>query len=641
MNELSCILQNIRCTVNIKHRLKTIILLFLLHHGGAIASNMPNKPAVDEFVVDKLIVQAQQMKLANHSAWYDLLHYKQHVFGGVYSQVDDEAFFLSAQGKLDASAELVATIKGFFSSKAEQHPQCLFPARLYWLNRQLNFADFLPEVECHKFNNWKQKVDAESVTMLFPSMYLHNPGSMFGHTFLRLDKKNGPELLNYTLSYAARRDLSDSIFSYVYKGISGGYTGVYSVQPYYETVQSYGDIEQRDIWEYSLDLNQNEIDQLVRHIWEVSNLKSDYYFFRENCSYQLLSLLDVARPGLNMTRDYHHLYAIPVDTVRTSSKAELIKDETYRPARSARIDQMFDQMNASSQQRTLDIIANNKIDFDLKSFTDIEQAQILETAYEISQLNEQQEILAEKLLSVRSRVHLDQEENLFVYSSHRPDDGHNSARWHVAYGEHENDNYTELGVRPSFHDFLDRDKGFVKGAAITVLDTRVRWYESRQRLQLERISFFSMASLSPVKPWASPLSGRLDLVIDRETINSQLDTKVFNVDAALGYTFEKGDGLFYGLADSQLAYSKKYDHHYVFSLGSEVGALLLFENSRMQLKSRFLYAVAGEDRDKQKHELFYQYDINKNQGLRLGVSVVKDSVFVREKDIQIEYLMYF
>jgi hypothetical protein len=634
--------------VNIKQGFKAIILpamlLFLLHPGWAEANKTANTPLIDKSiaqVIDQVIVQAQQMKLAKDPAWHDLLHYKQTFLGGIYSQMDDDNFFLSSRGKHDAGAELIATIESFFSSKTMQHPQCLFPARLHWLNRQLNFSAQLPAVVCDKLNSWQQKVAAHSVTLLFPSMYLHNPGSMFGHTFLRLDKKDNTELLNFTLSYAAAHDASDSIFSYVYKGISGGYTGVFSVQPYYETVQIYNDIEQRDIWEYSLNLNQDEIDQLIRHIWEVSDLKFDYYFFRENCSYRLLSLLDVARPGLNITRDHHYLYAIPVDTVRSSRLAGLIDGEKYRPAQNARIEQMFAQMNAASRRKALNILNGGNIDLELKNFSPTEQAKIFETGYEISQLNTQQHALAEELLSARSRIDINENENLFLYNSYRPDKGHNSARWHLAYGQDSGDHYTEIGLRPAFHDLLDREQGFVKGAAITALDTRVRWHESAQRLQLERLSFFSMTSLSPIKPWGSPLSGRLDLLVERQAINAQLDAKVFNIDAALGYSFEWRNSLFYGLADSQLAYSKKYTPHYVFSLGAELGALLLFDNSRMQFNSRFLYAVSGEARDRQKHTWLYQYDVGKNHGLRLAVSRVKTALLWLERDIQLSYLMYF
>lgn len=281
--------------------------------------------ASDTVTLKLLIQQAADMQLAKDPAWLNLLHYKSHVFGGQYSQADDKNFFLAVDGESNALSELNATLEALLQDNTIQ---CRYPARLHWLDSKLDLQQHLSKVECDDFNQWKQKLAVSAVTLVFPSMYLNNPASMFGHTFLRLDQKNKPVLLNYTLSYAARSDEDDNAIEYIYKGLAGGYPGVFAVQPYFETVQSYGDIEHRDIWEYSLNLTQAEVDQLMRHIWEIRNIQFDYYFLRENCSYRLLSLLDVARPGINITRQNHFpLYAAPVDTVRVVMNAGFVAEK--------------------------------------------------------------------------------------------------------------------------------------------------------------------------------------------------------------------------------------------------------------------------------------------------------------------------
>ena len=68
--------------------------------------------------------------------------------------------------------------------------------------------------------------------------------------------------------------------------------------------------EHRDLWEYRLTLTPAELDRLVRHLWELLPTYYDYYFFDENCSYHLLALLEVARPGLRLT-DRFHAWTIP------------------------------------------------------------------------------------------------------------------------------------------------------------------------------------------------------------------------------------------------------------------------------------------------------------------------------------------
>jgi hypothetical protein len=51
----------------------------------------------------------------------------------------------------------------------------------------------------------------------------------------------------------------------------------------------------------ALDLTPVEIDRLLRHAWELQGIYARYFFFDENCSFNLLYLLDVARPSLRLT----------------------------------------------------------------------------------------------------------------------------------------------------------------------------------------------------------------------------------------------------------------------------------------------------------------------------------------------------
>ncbi len=40
------------------------------------------------------------------------------------------------------------------------------------------------------------------------------------------------------------------------------------------------------------------------HAWELGNAYFDYFFFKENCSYHLLTLLDYADPTLHLTDEF-------------------------------------------------------------------------------------------------------------------------------------------------------------------------------------------------------------------------------------------------------------------------------------------------------------------------------------------------
>lgn len=227
---------------------------------------------VDESTIHSLIQpsiqQAEDLQLAQHETWLALLHYKREtVLRQFVSQVDDAAFFLDKNGKTDAHEELIADINAFLQPPGSGHAQCLFPARWWWLKQQLALSDDL-DVPCARLHAFMEKVSHQKLFLAFPSMYLKNPGSTFGHTFLRFDGDGKSILSSQTLNYAARTDKSDNLAVYISKGLSGGYRGFFRVRPYSETVQEYNNIENRDIWEYQLAFTPDEIEQLVRHLWK-------------------------------------------------------------------------------------------------------------------------------------------------------------------------------------------------------------------------------------------------------------------------------------------------------------------------------------------------------------------------------------
>ena len=397
-------------------------------------------------LLQHLLQGADELQLDQHAAWQNLLHYKSHVFGGVYSQADDARFFLATDGKQDARAELIATLKAFVADDQDNPARCRFPARMHWLDSQLHFANQLPALQCTEFEIWKQKLNASQVTLVYPAMYLNNPASMFGHTFLRFDQVNKSDLLSYTLSYGAQSDPDDNALQYVINGLAGGYKGVFSVQPYYETVEKYGDIEHRDIWEYTLNLNGDEMAQLIRHAWEVKAIHFDYYFLRENCSYRLLSLLDVARLDINITQGNHPVYALPVDTVRTVAEAGLIDAAYYRPAITSRLEQMYQQVSDAAKKTTHNIIQheNNNWRSDLDGFSAVEQARILELANDWQQFIAKDDVQNNhEILLARSQLDVATEDAAFVFKADNPLQSHASARTYFAYGEHEQQDFVD------------------------------------------------------------------------------------------------------------------------------------------------------------------------------------------------------
>ena len=664
-----------------------LLLLPLLHAD----TRSDAEPEVDHraqhsnhISVEVYIERARQMKLSEQPGWRNLLHYKITRTGELESQADDAAFYLAETGATDPGAELEADLRGFFSHRLKAHPQCLFPARMHWLNRQLNFKGQVPVVECKKFNRWKTKFQVKQLTLLFPTMYLDNPASMFGHTFIRFDREDGNQLLSQTLSYAAATGGSDdSILVYSWKGITGGYAGRFFITPYFETLQEYSDIEQRDIWEYTLNLNQQEIAQLARHMWELRGIHFEYYFFRENCAYRLLSLLDVAREGINTSMSSHPMYAIPVDTVRDIERAGLISSRHYRPSTQSKIVQMSEQMSEKDRELAFSVV-DKKItpevippeevlkeeeyqlsdlhkagSYNLKvSLSDTtspeteRKLKVLQLANEILNQKKKQGVdtdeLQLSLLSARSKLPAGTQQQMFSFESQPPELAHQSARWQFSVGERDQQRFIEMGFRPAFHDILDAPQGFNNGASITVLDTRLRWYKEEEKLELERLDLFSMRSLVPVEPWVTPLSKRISFQVKRRELAPDQRITAFESQFALGYTANAKNLMAYAMLDAQLEYAPALKNNHALYLGADTGVLWVHRNKgfssliswRAEISYQNLQQISGEEGDIQTLNAGIQLDLLRNHAFRFEYEYTEYGLF-DVTEAKASYLVYF
>lgn len=616
----------------------------------------------DEAMVKTALQQALELQLAQHETWLALLHYKSEtVLQRFISQADDERFFLSETGQTDAAAELEADIKGFFEKQKPGHAQCLFPARWFWLKQQLNLSDDF-DVSCPQLDAFMKRVSHHKLFMVFPSMYLNNPGSTFGHTFLRFDNHDGSILLSQTLNYSARVDKSDNVVSYISKGLFGGYRGFFRARPYFETVQEYSNIENRDIWEYRLDFTEQEIQQLVRHVWEVKGIDFDYYFFRENCAYRLLALLDVIRPGMGLTGENRFpVYAIPVDTVRALDDVGLIQSRKFRASLVTQIDGYFSHADNYSAV-VLNIISENTladrrvITGQLSVIGTLEKKRdVLKQSYTILQFKGESDSakaqLILQLISELPDLPAVTENIAATGKTISPEKGHDSIRITAGYGRQNSRQFIDLRFRPAFHDLLDAPQGYVDGAAINVFDVRFKWFANNDssnnpsnnlsnNFRLESLSLFNVTSLSPVRQWRKSLSWMLDFRFDRAQLSESQSARNFISRGGAGFSFKQQTWLPFVLLMAEWNLSSDYQKGYSILLGLQAGLRFTFNSNQLLLSYQADEAVTGFNMDRQISQFQWQYNLQVNHALRaLYKRTLYD--FYNDEDWSLSYYYYF
>ena len=602
----------------------------------------PVVSAADNPYLESLIEQARANHLAQRPEWLDLLHYKPYVYRpGSRSLADDPGFFNAPNGKTNAEAELEATLSAFFSDVQEtdtvQNPQCRFIARYHWLKGELHFDLVrLPEQSCRRFDQWRASLDPHEVTLVFPAAYLNNPASMYGHTLLRIDAKDQDEhtrLLAYAVNYAADTDETSGLV-FAVKGLFGGYSGVFSITPYYLKVREYSDIENRDIWEYRLSLTPAEIDRLLMHTWELGPTRFNYYFFDENCSYHLLSLLDVARPGLHLT-DQFRWWAIPSDTVRAvAGTPDLVRQVNYRPAMATVIHERLRHLDPAERQLAKDL-SEKKLqpnDARVHALPATDQARVVELGYDYATYETatghtkatDPGYLHEMLLA-RSRLDVPSQRPEVPEPALRPDQGHKTARLAAGVGSSDGREFAELRLRASYHDLLDDDGGYTRGAQIQFFDTAVRHYRGSNSLRLESFTPLDIVSLTPRDDFFRPVSWKIKVGLTREHRAKNDEPLVFRANGGPGLAYsvpasDDGYSVVYGFLEASLDVGKAYDREYALGAGPGIGWLAdLSDRWRVNLHAQALRYGLGDTHHSRELVLEQRYSLTRQSAVRLGL----------------------
>ncbi len=572
--------------------------------------------------LDALIRRADELRLSETKQWRALMHYHDRLLTHE-STIDSPGFFLAEDGKTNPDSELKAALRAFFrpsgsvpakegESKDYRHPQCLFPARLAWLDQKLDFRRVLPRVECTEYEDFREKVNGRRLAFIYTSAYIGNPASFFGHTLLRIDGPEDLPLLSHAVNYGAVTG-ADGGIPFMVKGVFGGYPGVFSVSPYYDAVNTYNNMENRDIWEYRLTLPREQIDFLTAHIWEAGNNYADYYFFSENCSYMLMEMLDTVYPDAGLAdrfnRPYFSNYVVPADTIRTLlNRPGLLEEAVYRPSRRTRIRHSYAHLSEAEKKELRKVLhAPRRPDEVMDSaLTPVQKANVLETAYEYLQY----EFLARhigldemradtvRLLSARSRIPEKSDFPEIPVPAVRPDQGHGSAMVGLYGGRRNGKTFIDLRLRPAYHSLSDETGGYIPFEEISYLDTELRWYEAANELRVERLTLMGLRSLAPRNELFKPLAFHIATGLESYAYPPKGEEGyVFFLDGGIGLSYEiLPRTVFFGFANLHGKAGGSLPHNSLGGAGLQAGINSSFDKVRLSADvERILYTDSDAD----------------------------------------------
>ena len=388
---------------------------------------------------------------------------------------------------------------------------------------------------------------------------------------------------------------------------------------------------------------------MLAHIWELQGINFDYYFFDENCSFRLLELIDVARPGLFLANQFP-LTAMPLDTVRVVEAANLIDDIHYRPSILTELEAQLDLLLPTQRDLVYELARNIEV-LNITAFTSLpinQQQIIVDSAYRYLRyqntfngrpkaVTRRSFLLLKRLNQHPRRLSVD------IIEPTRPDKGHKTTMLGVRAGQNVENTFIELNYRGSYHDLLDPIGGYYQGMSLNMINIMVRAYEDGD-ITLEKFELLDIVSLSSRNRFFSPWSWKANISLEQQW-TADKEILVTQGTAGRGLSFELLDNSHvFTFATARIEINPKLADKIVLAPGLQLGLLHYWSKASLMVDVEH-YQFLFDQTMRSQFNIQQSFELGTNHSLRLSAQFhrVKGKKYKTEyfDEFSLEYRHYF
>jgi hypothetical protein len=495
--------------------------------------------------------------ISKRAYWLKLLHYD-----GAKSMIETKEFFLSRDGSYDARSELDATINSF---KNDPSTRCRYPARYKWLN-SLGLIDDIEDVACKELEMFLS-AGFNKISIAYSTERYSAAASLFGHVLLKVDSKKHTKVIEYT----AKVPPKTGPLTYAIDGVFGGFVSKYNFFSFFIKDHEAREEEFRDLVLYELDFTQEEIDNILLHLYEVKETTQKYYFMSRNCSSELLTLLDMAEYD---SKEFKRskLFVLPIEVINEYQNKKRIKNITILHSNLKQFEHYYDLLDELERERFQDIVdgksgistmlRDNNLSKDSKERLAI-------TALLYYNIIVQNEKVSSNTLSKIARLSKYRSDNSlkFEYQQSKVDENPISAHlYKSSLGYlYKKESYAILGFRNLYKNRFDLLDGLTKNGSVELLDFNIRFGED---LGIEDFTLVHLASMPLSTEFFSEPTKELAVGLKRKFYGDELYIyaeyafgKRMRVNKNISYALALYGG-FYDAQESLLGLGVKTDIEY-------------------------------------------------------------------------------
>ena len=498
--------------------------------------------------------------------WQKLLHY---AADSEISEIENADFFISPVGKSNAESEFLATVALLTSDENHDKEQaCRYPARaIYLLSLGYKVVDIASL--CDDFNQWQGELSKQQVSIVYADGYLGNPASFYGHLLFKLkSESHSTDLLSNSLNFGAKVPDNENPVTYILKGLVGGYKAKYSSNHYYRYNINYAEVEMRDLWQYTLNLNEQEKALLVAHAWELLFSQYTYYFTHRNCAYHIAKLLELILDEDLMSNSRPFILPISVFSAlaeaRTSSGHPAVLSIEHTLSRQARFRQHFAHLDSPMQVAVSDIAEGQDIAANIQNMQKIfsveHQLMMFDVLLDYVNFNleldkKNQHFVQLKKHLQRARIALPAKKVQWpTLSDILPHKGQKTTTVRFTGGHNkELGNYVDVMLRPAYYDLLSLPGGVLPNSALSMAAVTLRLENDQLRLsKLDLLNIETIDTQASGLPGDTGIAWKLRLGNERNYLGPAEVSNEFFIESGMGKGASFNNVTVYGLAEARL-----------------------------------------------------------------------------------------
>lgn len=575
------------------------------------------------------VEQSLSLKLYEKNEWKALLHYED-----IYYTKDNN--FLLSGGK-NPKQELIETIKSFYKKQSDlknpnEHAQCKFPARKLFIEHELKVKNLFPKVYCSNFQEYLTKAPADEISLIYVSENVKHPTSMMGHSFFKLKGTIGNKSVSHAASFYTIID-SINIFKLAYQNFYSGMGGKFALRPYKETLLEYIN-EDRNVWEYQLNIDEYRRNLIYYHIWELKDVEFKYFFTSYNCSTVVYFALVLARPELY--KDYT-FWVSPLQTAKMLYSNNLIQQVELKPSNDWFLRMSSQQLTLGQKQYITELLENKK-------YSKLKTLNYLELQFLIAYANQQFEaknLEVEKFRELYTHLNSDIKnlDNVLDISSYKsPSRIPHERQFSTGFASYSKEHFLKFSFLPASHFLSDDNREYFTESDLRIFDLSL--IINKDNLYIDEFNLYSMKSYIPFEKYTKNFSYEFDIKFHRELNNEMEYNYMTRVSGGVGIDYQiHNDIHLFAMLNTGLGYDKlnqiylNTEPYMGFMIYEIFNMKTIFQYSQRFINKRQVYETYEVN-----HNLFFSKKWKLNLNLKQYNSLIYSSKKINELQFSLNYM---